>query len=249
MSGIHLDHPGKELLLMGNEAIARGALEAGVYVATAYPGTPSSEIITRLAEVSREMDLYVEWSVNEKVALEVAAAASLAGLRAITAMKQNGLNVASDFLFNLNLMGTQGGIVLVTCDDASAHSSTNEQDSRAFSKMADLPLLEPAFFQEAKKMTRWAFSLSEEIGNVCMMRSVTRISHARGNVTLDRLPPRQARPAFDKQRQRVTHPVLQHHKKLHDHLDLLRDIFDRSEFNQYVGPGAVSYTHLTLPTN
>lgn len=236
MSVISMDNPGEELLLMGNEAIARGALEAGVKVATAYPGTPSSEIIGSLAEVSRELDLYVEWSVNEKVALEVAAAASFTGLRAITAMKQNGINVASDFLLNLNLIGTQGGILLVTCDDPSSHSSTNEQDTRAYSKMADLPLLEPSTFQEAKEMTRWAFSLSEEIGNVCMMRSVTRISHARGNVTLGKLLQRKAKPFFDTKIQRLTHPVIQRHKILHDKLDRIRDIFDQSEFNQYVGP-------------
>jgi len=188
MSYISLDEPGKELLLMGNEAIARGALEAGVKVCAAYPGTPSSEIIASLSEVARDLDIYVEWSVNEKVSLEVAASAAFSGLRAICAMKQNGLNVASDFLLNLNLIGVEGGLVLVTCDDPSCHSSTNEEDSRVFAKIADLPLLEPATFQEAKEMATWAFTISEDIRNVCMIRGVTRISHARGNVTLGKLP-------------------------------------------------------------
>src|SRR4030043_1900910 len=109
MSLIDADEPGKELLLMGNEAIARGALEAGVKVCTAYPGTPSTEIIENLAPIAKSMGLYVEWSVNEKVALEVAASAAFSGLRAICAMKQNGLNVASDFLLALNMIGTEGG--------------------------------------------------------------------------------------------------------------------------------------------
>jgi indolepyruvate ferredoxin oxidoreductase alpha subunit len=138
MSVIDLDEPGKELLIMGNEAIARGALEAGVKVAAAYPGTPSSDIIASLSEVAKDMDLYVEWSVNEKVALEVAAAASFSGARAICAMKQNGLNVASDFLVGLSKMGVQSGLVLVTCDDPGAHSSGNEEDSRLFAKIVDL---------------------------------------------------------------------------------------------------------------
>jgi indolepyruvate ferredoxin oxidoreductase alpha subunit len=109
MSIIDRDEPGKEFLLMGNEAIARGALEAGIKVATAYPGTPSTDIIENLAAVAKSRGLYVEWSINEKVALEVAAAASFSGLRAICAMKQNGLNVASDFLLGLNMMGIRGG--------------------------------------------------------------------------------------------------------------------------------------------
>ena len=141
MSVIELNEPGKELLLMGNEAIAR-ALEAGVRVAAAYPGTPSTDIIENLAAAAHSMGLYVEWSINEKIALEVAAAALFAGMRSICAMKQNGLNVASDFLLTLNLVGVKAGMVLVTCDDPSAHSSNNEQDSRLFAKMADLPLLE-----------------------------------------------------------------------------------------------------------
>ena len=117
--------PGSSALLMGNEAIVRGALEAGVSVAASYPGTPSSEIIGNLAAVSNERNVYVEWSVNEKVAAEVAAAASYAELRALVAMKQVGMNVAADFLLHLSLSGTRGGMVLVSCDDPGALSSTN----------------------------------------------------------------------------------------------------------------------------
>jgi len=144
MSIISQDAPGKTVLLMGNEAIARGALEAGIKVCAAYPGNPSSEITGSLSGVADEFGLHVEWSVNEKVALEVAAAASFAGLRGLCTMKQNGLNVASDFLLNLNLTGCEGGLVLVVADDPGALSSSNEEDSRAFAKLGDLPLLEPA---------------------------------------------------------------------------------------------------------
>jgi len=189
MSLIAKDAPGQRVLLMGNEAIARGAIEAGVQVCAAYPGNPSSEIIGSLAQVGEGLGIYVEWSVNEKVALEVAAAASFAGLRGLTAMKQNGLNVASDFLFNLNLSGSKGGLVVVVCDDPSALSSSNEEDSRSFARMGDLPLMEPGTFQEAKEMTRWAFELSEELGLPCLVRSVTRVSHARGNAKPGSTPP------------------------------------------------------------
>ncbi|MGB9700821.1 MAG: thiamine pyrophosphate-dependent enzyme [Thermodesulfobacteriota bacterium] len=236
MSIIDLDAPGKELLLMGNEAIARGALEAGVKVAAAYPGTPSTDIIENLAAVAKSRGLYVEWSINEKVALEVAAAASFSGLRALCAMKQNGLNVASDFLLTLNLVGVKGGMVLVVCDDPSSHSSNNEQDSRPYAKMADLPLLEPSTFQEAKDMTKWAFSLSEETGVVCLLRGVTRTSHARGNVVLGELPRNGQKAFFDKSKQWLTAPVLQKHNQLHLNLDRLEEIFAQSSFNQYLGP-------------
>jgi indolepyruvate ferredoxin oxidoreductase alpha subunit len=126
---------GNGYLLMGNEAIARGALEAGINVAAGYPGTPSSEILENLAQVARARGLYVEWSTNEKVAMEVAAAASFAGLRSLCVMKQNGVNVASDFLLHLAGSGTRGGMVLVTCDDPGALSSVNEGEARHFARM------------------------------------------------------------------------------------------------------------------
>ena len=237
MSVIELDEPGKELLLMGNEAIARGALEAGVKVCTAYPGTPSTDIIENLAAVAQSRGLYVEWSINEKVALEVAAAASFSGMRAICAMKQNGLNVAADFLNVLNLLGVKGGLVLVTCDDPSAHSSNNEQDARYYARMADLPLLEPATFQEAKEMTRWAFRLSEETGSVCLLRGVTRTSHARGNVILGPLPPvDRGKVHFDKSRPWHSQPVGQKHSHLHENLARLEEVFSASPYNEYLGP-------------
>ncbi len=226
-------------LLMGNEAIARGALEAGIGVATAYPGNPSSEIIGTLAHAAKELNIYVEWSVNEKVALEIAAGASFANIRALSAMKQNGLNVALDFLGNLNLTGVNKGLVLVVCDDPGGISSTNEQDSRHIARVLDLPLLEPATFQEAKDMTKWAFDLSEEISNICLLRSVTRISHARGNVELGELPSRKDRARFDISRRpyasiAATSPP-EFHEKLHRNLSKISKIYEQSPFNWYVG--------------
>jgi indolepyruvate ferredoxin oxidoreductase alpha subunit len=231
-------------LLMGNEAIARGALEAGMNVAAAYPGTPSSEILENLATVARARNLYVEWSTNEKVALEVAAAASFAGLRSLCVMKQNGVNVASDFLLHLAGSGTRGGMVLVTCDDPGALSSVNEGEARHFARMIEIPLLEPCNFQEAKDMTAWAFDLSEELQTLVMLRSVTRLSHASGNVRLGKLPDHLRRAEFrhdglilDPNEGPITSmPVAYKHGLQQNRIRKARDIFERSPFNTYEGP-------------
>ncbi len=240
MTGIAVNRPGTTQLLMGNEAIARGALEARVGVAAAYPGNPSTEIIDTLAGVAKDLNMYVEWSVNEKVALEVAAGASLGGVRAITAMKQLGLNVALDFLANLNLTGIKSGLVLVVCDDPGALSSTNEQDSRNIAKILDLPLLEPATAQEAKDMTKWAFELSEQISNVCLIRSVTRISHSRGNVVLGELRDIRNEAYFDTTQKPYTTIVgggaPKYHRILHEKLSRVAELYELSAFNWYAGP-------------
>jgi indolepyruvate ferredoxin oxidoreductase alpha subunit len=239
ISMIAINAPNTVKLLMGNEAIARGALEAGVGVATAYPGNPSSEIIGTLAQVAKELRIYVEWSINEKVAMEVAAGASLANLRALCAMKQNGLNVALDFLSNLNLTGIKKGFVLIVCDDPGGISSTNEQDSRYVAKALNLPLLEPATSQEAKEMVQWAFELSEEISNVCIMRSVTRISHARGKVTLGELPNIERHVHFDlsiKPYASIGGKAPELHQTLHQKLARIMEIYESSPFNWYTGP-------------
>ena len=196
MSYIIEAQPGSRHLMMGNEAIARGALEAGVRVAAGYPGTPSSEIIENLAKAAARAGLYVEWSANEKVAAEVAAAASFAGLRSLCVMKQNGINVASDFLLHLAGSGTRGGMVLVACDDPGALSSVNEGESRHFARLLEVPLLEPGNFQEAREMIRWAFELSEELRTFVMIRSVTRLSHASGNVTVGEIPENTGKAVF-----------------------------------------------------
>jgi len=235
---------GTEVLLMGNEAIARGALEAGVRVAAGYPGTPSSEIIETLSRFASPGGLYVEWSTNEKVAMEVAAAASFAGLRALCVMKQNGVNVASDFLLHLTGSGTRGGMVLVTCDDPGALSSVNEGESRHFARLMEIPLIEPADFQEAKEMTRWAFALSEEIRSIVVLRSVTRMSHASGNVVLGALPPAGGKaeflcggPIMDPERgPMISAPVIEKHRLQQEKIAKALALFETSPFNVYSGP-------------
>ncbi|MGQ9920820.1 MAG: indolepyruvate ferredoxin oxidoreductase subunit alpha [Desulfobacca sp.] len=182
--------PGEKRLLLGNEAIVRGALEAGVAVATQYPGTPSSEIGDRFYQISRETDLYFEYATNEKVALEVAAGAAAAGLRVLCAMKHVGVNVAADTLVTLAYSGVKGGLVLVSADDPSLFSSQNEQDNRYYAKLSGLPMLEPASAQEAKEMTSYALTLSEELGLPVILRTTTRINHSRGVVVLGELKPR-----------------------------------------------------------
>ncbi|MBU2549613.1 MAG: indolepyruvate ferredoxin oxidoreductase subunit alpha [Proteobacteria bacterium] len=230
------DHPGAEVLLQGNEAMARGALEAGVAWASGYPGNPSSEIIETLARAASEKRLYVEWSVNEKVALEAAAAASFAGMRALATMKQNGVNVCLDALTSLALSGIKGGLVLIAADDPSSISSGNEEDSRFAAALAHLPLLEPATPQEAKDMVRFAFDLSERIGNICLVRSVSRLSHTRANVILGELPGGRGRPRFDTSRPFITLPAVPHHQVMYDKLDQAEAEFEESPFNHYEGP-------------
>jgi indolepyruvate ferredoxin oxidoreductase alpha subunit len=237
---------GARLLLMGNEAIARGAMEAGVHVAAGYPGTPSSEIIENLALASGTRNIYVEWSVNEKVALETAAAASYAGLRSMAVMKQVGVNVAADFLLHLAQYGTRGGMVLVSCEDPGALSSTNEGESRPYAKMMEFPLLEPGDFQEAKDMTSWAFRLSEDLRTVVMVRSVTRLSHASGTVLLGELPdlPAQARFSYNGSLlDTMEGPIINLpgtvrflHLGQQEKLRKASEIFDNSSFNYYEGP-------------
>jgi len=235
---------GARYLMMGNDAIVRGALEGNVNVASAYPGTPSSEIIENLSKASEKRNIYVEWSVNEKVALEVAFAASIAGLRSICAMKQNGVNVASDFLLHVALSGTRGGTVLLHCDDPGALSSINEGESRHFARMIELPLLEPGDFQEAREMTKWAFELSEELRSIVIMRSVTRLSHASGNVTLGKLGEPggkalfkyEAVPGDPDSGPVITMPVPPHHALLQEKLKKAVAIFEKSPFNTYTGP-------------
>ena len=233
---ITLNEPGRVELLMGNEAIARGALEAGVRVAAAYPGNPSSEIIETLSKAADPARLHVQWSVNEKVALEVAAGASFFGLRALAAMKQNGLNVAYDFLTNLNLSGTGGGLVLIVCDDPGGISSSNEQDTRYMARLTDIPLLAVAGFEDARDMIPYAFDLSEAIGSVVMVRSVTRISHGRGPVRYGPLPEISGTPRFVPGTTFVPFPILTKHQKRHDAIKRLEREFSDAPFNIYMGP-------------
>jgi len=195
---INADTPGKRLFMLGNEAIARGAIEAGVQVAAAYPGTPSSEILETLARVAKKFDMYVEWSTNEKVAFEVALAASICGVRAMASMKHVGVNVAHDPLITASYIGAKGGLVLLAADDPWAWSSQNEQDNRYIAEQGYIPVLEPSSVQEAKDMTADAFQLSEEFKHLFMVRPVTRIGHGRGDVTLGEITREKRKGSFEK---------------------------------------------------
>jgi len=163
-------------LLSGNEAMALGAYHAGLSLAAAYPGTPSTEIMENLAKLQ---GIYVEWSTNEKVALEVAMGASYGGVRALASMKHVGLNVAADPFFAVSVTGVRGGLVVVCCDDPGMHSSQNEQDNRHYARFAKVPMLEPSDSQEAYSLMEWAFKISEEFDTPVLFRSTTRISHCK----------------------------------------------------------------------
>ncbi|HEY54758.1 MAG TPA: indolepyruvate ferredoxin oxidoreductase subunit alpha [Dehalococcoidia bacterium] len=197
---ISSDAPGERLFVLGNEAIARGAIEAGVQVAAAYPGTPSSEILETLAGVAKGLDMYAEWSTNEKVAFEVALAASICGIRSMASMKHVGVNVAHDPLMTAGYMGAKGGLVLVSADDPWAWSSQNEQDNRYIALQGYIPVLEPSSVQEAKDMMADAFELSEEFKHLFMFRSVTRIGHARGDIVLGKIARERRKGQFVKDR-------------------------------------------------
>ena len=174
-------------IMLGNEAIARGAFEAGVKVSAAYPGTPSTEISENIVKYP---EIYAEWSPNEKVAMEVAIGASISGVRAMASMKHVGVNVASDPLYTISYGGVNGGLVLVAADDPGLYSSQNEQDTRCVARAAMVPVLEPSDSQEAKDFVKLAFELSEQYDTPVIVRTTTRLSHSQGPVTLcDRVEP------------------------------------------------------------
>lgn len=169
-------------LLTGNEAVARGAYEAGLIFASAYPGTPSTEILENL--IQYKSDIYSEWAPNEKVAFEAAAGAAIAGARSLAAMKHVGVNVAADPLFTFAYTGTNGGFLLVSADDPGMHSSQNEQDNRNYAKFAKIPMLEPSDSQEVKDFTILALQISEQYDTPVLLRLTTRICHSKSVVEL-----------------------------------------------------------------
>jgi indolepyruvate ferredoxin oxidoreductase alpha subunit len=227
-------------VVLGNEAIARGLIEAGVNVVTSYPGTPSSEILPAVIAWKKKLglDTYVEWSVNEKVALEVALAASWAGKRAAVAMKQVGLNVASDPLLSAAYTGVVGGFVVIACDDPGPYSSQTEQDTRLFALFAKVPVLDPATPREAKETIRDAFELSEKYRVPVILRPAMRVSHARQNISLDPIDatPRPARFAKDPNRWAATprYRLILHHE-LNEKLARIEEEFENSGLNAKSG--------------
>lgn len=169
-------------IMLGNEAIARGAYEAGVKVSAAYPGTPSTEISENIVTYD---EIYCEWSPNEKVATEVAIGASMSGVRAMASMKHVGLNVASDPLYTVSYIGAHGGLMIVVADDPGLYSSQNEQDTRCVARAALVPVLEPSDSQEAKDFVKEAYRISEEYDTPVILRTTTRLAHSQGPVTLE----------------------------------------------------------------
>jgi len=224
---------------MGNEAIALGAFEAGVEVVAAYPGTPSTEIPETAVRFAKQYGAYVEFSTNEKVALEVGIGASWAGKRALVTMKHVGVNVASDSLMTLAYTGINGGFVLVSADEPDCHSSQNEQDNRIFARFANIPCLDPSSPQESRDMTIFAYDLSEKYSVPVILRPTTRVCHGRGDVELGEINIQKREGKFSKDVSRyVTVPsharIL--HKKLLEKMDKITEYIEQSNLN-YVIPG------------
>ncbi|MDR3263721.1 MAG: indolepyruvate ferredoxin oxidoreductase subunit alpha [Clostridiales bacterium] len=226
-------------LLMGNEAIALGALRAGVSVVTGYPGTPSSEILETVAKQNAD-GVYVEWSVNEKAALEIAAGAAYSGARAMVTMKQVGLNVASDPLMSLNYVGIKGGMVIVSADDPGPISSQTEQDTRQFGAFAKVAVFDPSNPQEAYTMIADAFDCSEKYGRPVLFRPTTRVCH--GTASVEILPPlaKRSPQGFTKDGGKwVIFPALAYanHKKIESSLKEMSREFSAYAANSLTGDG------------
>ncbi len=230
-----LNEPGKVCLMQGNEAIVRGAVEAGINFAASYPGSPSSQILGMLGKIAKERGFYAQWATNEVCALEACIGTSLANARSICIVKQNGLLCTADALHCGAQHGVKGGLVIVTSDDPSAHSSTNEFDSRFMAMSADLPMLEPTTMQEAKDMVPYAFELSERYRQMVLLRLTTRVCHGRSNVALGPLPEanHELKPVGEWDRLVC---VSYRHTPMLETLDSLQEAFEACPYNHYAGP-------------
>ncbi|OGI12692.1 indolepyruvate ferredoxin oxidoreductase subunit alpha [Candidatus Micrarchaeota archaeon RBG_16_36_9] len=234
MQKVLINEPGKKVLLLGNEAIVRGALESGIGLASTYPGTPSSEIGETYANIAKDAGIYFEYSTNEKVALEVAAGAALSGVRSMCFFKHFGLNVACDSLFPLAYSKIKAGMVVIVADDPQGWSSgQSEEDTRLFSKIAHLPMLEPSNSQECKDFVKKAFELSEKFQLPVLIRTTTRVSHMRSIVKLGEIIKGKTKGKFVKDIAFRNFPphVIETHKEMHNKLDKLEQISEKSNFN------------------
>jgi indolepyruvate ferredoxin oxidoreductase alpha subunit len=225
----------EKALMLGAEAIARGAIEAGISYATSYPGTPATQILEYIAQ---NTDIPCEWSINEKVALEVAYGVSLTGRRVLCSMKHVGLNVAADPFMTLSYLGVRGGLVLVVGDDPGAYSSQNEQDSRFYAYFAKIPCLEPFDGETAKSYTKIAFDISEELGLPVMIRSQTRLLHCYSPVTLENIKSQKNINLFKDPQHLIAIPahVIPLHKELNVKQSKILKIFEKYKFNEII-PG------------
>ena len=200
-----IDSPGEKVFLLGNEAIARGALEAGVRIVSGYPGTPSTEIVETISKIVKFYpEIYVEWSINEKIAFETAFGGQMCGLRSAVGMKHVGLNVAADAFLTACYAGVRSGFVILDADDPDCLSSQNEQDNRLLAKHALCPVFEPCNVNEAKEITKYAFDFSEKLQTIVLLRSTTRLSHSRGDVILGEIKPIKKKGKFDFNKERWT---------------------------------------------
>ncbi|SBV90497.1 Indolepyruvate oxidoreductase subunit IorA [uncultured delta proteobacterium] len=230
-------------LLLGNEAIVRGALEAGINYVTCYPGTPSSEVPDTFRAIASCGRFAMEYSANEKVALEVGGGAALAGAMTLTTMKHVGVNVAADPLMTMTTLGLPGGLVLLSADDPGCHSSQNEQDNRTYARFAQMPCFEPATAQEAKDMAKDALLLARQTGQPVMLRTTTRVNHLRGPVTYGPLPasPAPIVPFTKNPRRFVPVPAVsrQQHRELVKNLEAIRETAENSAWNREHGKGRI----------
>ena len=231
---------GGKLFLLGNEAAVRGALEGGVSLVSTYPGTPSSEIGDVFYKIAREAGVYFEFSSNEKVALEVSAAAAASGLRSFVFMKHVGLNVAADSFMSTVYTGVRGGMIVLSADDPSMYSSQNEQDNRIMARLAGIPLLEPSNPQEVKDLMKFGFELSEQFKIPILMRTTTRISHMRGIVNLGPIVKGKEKGFFKKDpTQFVVMPtnMVIRRKELIEKLTRIKEITNDSPLNKIIDKG------------
>jgi len=245
MSSFLLDKsPGGKHLLLGNEAIVRGALEGGIAFVSCYPGTPSSEVPDTFFRISKDGPFYFEYSVNEKVALEVGAGAAISGAATLVTMKHVGVNVAADPLMTLAYIGAPGGLVLLSADDPGCHSSQNEQDNRIYARLAGIPCFEPATAQECKDMARDALELSRRFGHPVLLRTTTRVNHLRGPVAFGPLPDKPESVPYEKNQQlRVPIPAFSRgmHVHLLERMDALAGISENSPYNAVSGAGETGF--------
>lgn len=234
---IVIDEPGKKLFLLGNEAIVRGFIEGSGKFAATYPGTPSSEIGNTLSKIGKLANINFEFSTNEKVAFEIAASASLSGFRSMTFMKHVGLNVAMDSFMTSAYIGTIGGFIIITADDPSMFSSQNEQDNRILGKFANVPILEPRNPDEARRMVKYGFEISEKYSIPVMLRTTTRISHLRGIVNFEKIKRIENKGYFNKNPNRFV-PVPANakilHKELINKIKLLKIESENTIFNHKI---------------
>jgi indolepyruvate ferredoxin oxidoreductase alpha subunit len=235
------DKPGKEILLLANEAIARGVLEAGVRLVALYPGTPSSEIGNNLTLMAPHIpNFYFEFSANEKVALEVAGAAAVAGVRSMMVCKGPGLNVAADPFLSLAYVGVRGGMVIVVADDPSMWSSQNENDSRYYALMGNMPMMEPADPIEAKSMLLEAYKFSEKLELPVLFRTTTRVNHTRAPVKLGKILSRPDKVVFEKEPFRfvpVPSVARKRHPWLLERIKIAMNLSEKSQLNFVEGEG------------